>query len=126
MKKAMDNFDLIIKNGEVFDGTGAASKKVDIAVKDGVIAKISESILDSADKTIDASGKVVTPGFVDVHTHYDGQATWDDHLNPSSNLGTTTVVAGNCGSVCSVQARRSRDFDRANGRSRGNSWVGNE
>ena len=97
MKKAMDNFDLIIKNGEVFDGTGAASKKVDIAVKDGVIAKISESILDSADKTIDASGKVVTPGFVDVHTHYDGQATWDDHLNPSSNLGTTTVVAGNCG-----------------------------
>ena len=95
MKKVMDNFDLIIKNGEVFDGTGAASKKVDIAVKDGVIAKISESILDGADKTIDASGKVVTPGFVDIHTHYDGQATWDDHLNPSSNLGTTTVVAGN-------------------------------
>ena len=87
----MNNFDLIIRNGEVFDGTGAPSRKMDIAVKDGVIVKISESILDSADKTIDASGKLVTPGFVDVHTHYDGQATWDDHLNPSSNLKTLTL-----------------------------------
>ena len=70
---------------------------MDIAVKDGVIVKISESILGSADKTIDASGKVVTPGFVDVHTHYDGQATWDPEMRPSINHGVTTAVMGNCG-----------------------------
>jgi N-acyl-D-aspartate/D-glutamate deacylase len=93
----MNDFDLIIKNGELHDGAGGAGKRCDVAIKDGVIVRVAPSIDGSATRTIDAAGKIVTPGFVDVHTHYDGQATWDDHLNPSSNLGTTTVVMGNCG-----------------------------
>jgi N-acyl-D-aspartate/D-glutamate deacylase len=78
----MSQYDLIIRNGEIYDGSGGA---------------LAERIDASADEEIDAAGKTVTPGFVDVHTHYDGQATWDSHLNPSSNLGATTVVMGNCG-----------------------------
>ncbi len=93
----MAEYDLIIKNGEVFDGTGGPSVRADVAVKDGIIAKVASSIEGEADRIIDAEGRIVTPGFVDVHTHYDGQATWDSHLNPSSNLGTTTIVMGNCG-----------------------------
>ena len=93
----MNNYDLIIRNGRVIDGTGAASMQADIAIKGGKIALINASIEGKAAKEIDATGMIITPGFVDVHTHYDGQATWDTHLNPSSNLGTTTVVMGNCG-----------------------------
>ncbi|MBL6689479.1 MAG: amidohydrolase family protein [Pseudomonadales bacterium] len=93
----MAEYDLIIKNGEVFDGSGGPSTRTDIAIRDGVIAKVAPGIGGDADRIIDAEGKIVTPGFVDVHTHYDGQATWDSHLNPSSNLGTTTIVMGNCG-----------------------------
>ena len=93
----MPSYDLILKNGEVYDGTGSEPQIMDVAVKDGQIAKVAASIDSEAKRTIDATGKIVTPGFVDVHTHYDGQATWDSHLNPSSNLGTTTIVMGNCG-----------------------------
>ncbi|MCX2980753.1 amidohydrolase [Halieaceae bacterium IMCC14734] len=93
----MTEYDIIIKNGELYDGSGSAVQNCDIAVKNGVIALIAPDIEGTANKVIDARGKIVTPGFVDVHTHYDGQATWDVHLKPSSNLGTTTVVMGNCG-----------------------------
>lgn len=93
----MADYDLIIKNGEVYDGTGGPALQLDIGIIDGRIVKVAEQIDGTADRVMDASGKIVTPGFVDVHTHYDGQATWDDHMNPSSNLGTTTVVMGNCG-----------------------------
>lgn len=93
----MAHYDLIIRNGKLIDGTGGAAVVSDLAVTDGKIAAIESLANDSADNEIDASGMIVTPGFVDVHTHYDGQATWDSHLNPSSNLGTTTVVMGNCG-----------------------------
>ena len=93
----MAQFDLIIRNGEIFDGSGAPPKRGDIAVTDGVIAAIAPHIEGSATEEFDAQGHMLTPGFVDVHTHYDGQATWDSHLNPSSNLGATTVVMGNCG-----------------------------
>ncbi|MBO6658714.1 MAG: amidohydrolase family protein [Pseudomonadales bacterium] len=93
----MAEYDLIIRNGEVFDGNGGPSIQADVALKNGVISKVAPSIEGDATRTIDARGKIVTPGFVDVHTHYDGQATWDNHLNPSSNLGTTTIVMGNCG-----------------------------
>ena len=90
-------YDLIVANGEVFDGSGGPGRRLDIGIKDGRIVELAESIQGAADRTIDAAGHIVTPGFIDVHTHYDGQATWDAHLKPSSNLGTTTVVIGNCG-----------------------------
>jgi N-acyl-D-aspartate/D-glutamate deacylase len=93
----MADFDVLIRAGQIFDGTGAPPFVGDVAIKDGRIAAIAPRIAGSAAQEIDAAGKAVTPGFVDVHTHYDGQATWDSHLNPSSNLGATTVVVGNCG-----------------------------
>ena len=93
----MAHYDLIIRDGLVFDGSGAEPQQVDVAVIEGKIAAIGAALAGTASQEINASGKIVTPGFVDVHTHYDGQATWDDHLKPSSSLGTTTVVMGNCG-----------------------------
>ena len=89
--------DLLIKSGSVVDGTGSAARHADIAIDDGLITAIEESITAPARRTIDAAGAIVAPGFVDVHTHYDGQATWDDCLDPSASHGTTTVVTGNCG-----------------------------
>ena len=88
--------DLIITGGTIVDGTGAPRYTSDIAVDDGRITAIGHDLGD-ARETVDAAGLVVTPGFVDIHTHYDGQATWDDLLEPSSGHGVTTVVAGNCG-----------------------------
>lgn len=93
----MADYDLIVRNGTVVDGTGAAPITADVAVKDGVIAAVAANIAGSAAKEIDAKGKLVTPGFVDIHTHYDAQAVWDSHLAPSSLHGVTTVVMGNCG-----------------------------
>jgi len=90
-------YDLIIRNGTIYDGMGTPAYVADIAIRHGKIDKIAPSIAEHGREEVDATGKSVTPGFVDVHTHYDGQATWDNHLTPSSNLGTTTVVVGNCG-----------------------------
>lgn len=89
-------YDLIVRNGAVIDGTGAAPFAADVAIKDGVIAAVGQ-VDGSADKEIDAGGKLVTPGFVDIHTHYDALAMWDTHMTPSSLHGVTTVVMGNCG-----------------------------
>ena len=90
-------YDLKISSGTVVDGTGADRFIGDVAVKDGVIVHVGPSAPGDAARTIDATGLVVTPGFVDCHTHYDGQVTWDDELNPSAGHGVTTVVMGNCG-----------------------------
>src|SRR5713101_4053786 len=92
----MSVFDLVIKGGQVLDGTGAPGRTADIAVLDGLIATVGR-VDDSATRVIDADGALVTPGFVDIHTHYDGQATWDERLLPSAWHGVTTVVMGNCG-----------------------------
>lgn len=90
-------FDTIIRNGKIFDGLGGAPYVGDVAIKDGLIADIAPSIAGEAAHIIDADGAIVTPGWIDVHTHYDGQVSWDDELAPSSHNGTTTVVMGNCG-----------------------------
>jgi N-acyl-D-aspartate/D-glutamate deacylase len=89
-------FDLVVRNGLVADGTGSAAREADIAVNNGNIARVGR-FEGSGREEIDAKGKLVTPGFVDIHTHYDGQATWDERMQPSSWHGVTTVVMGNCG-----------------------------
>ncbi|MFT7687281.1 MAG: N-acyl-D-aspartate/D-glutamate deacylase [Candidatus Azotimanducaceae bacterium] len=91
-----EELDLIIRNGTLYDGRGTPGIKADIAVKDGLIRGVG-AIEGSAKEEIDATGKIVTPGFVDIHTHYDGQVTWGNRLSPSSVHGVTTVVMGNCG-----------------------------
>ena len=92
----MATYDLIIRNGTIVDGTGAPRFTGDIGIKDGLIAAVG-TVQGDAAQEIDAGGKVVAPGWVDVHTHYDGQATWDQEMAPSSWHGVTTVVMGNCG-----------------------------
>ena len=89
-------YDLIIKNGTIIDGTGSPRELSDIAVTNGKICEIGK-ISSNAKRTINAENKLVTPGWVDIHTHYDGQATWDPYLTPSSWHGVTTCVFGNCG-----------------------------
>jgi len=89
-------YDLIVRGGRIVDGTGAAPFSGDIAIRAGKIVEIGK-IIGPAREVIDASGLIVTPGYVDVHTHYDGQATWDEQLAPSCWHGVTTVVFGNCG-----------------------------
>jgi N-acyl-D-aspartate/D-glutamate deacylase len=88
--------DLVIRGGTIVDGTGAARFVADVAVDGGIVTAIGQ-ISATGREEIDASGKVVAPGFVDIHTHYDGQATWDSEMAPSSWHGVTTVVMGHCG-----------------------------
>jgi N-acyl-D-aspartate/D-glutamate deacylase len=92
----MAAFDLVVRGGLVVDGTGAAAFEADIGITGGRIVGIGKNLAAGADE-IGAHGKLVTPGFVDIHTHYDGQATWDAHFSPSTNHGVTTVLLGNCG-----------------------------
>ena len=89
-------YDLVIRNGKIVDGSGEASFIGDIAINGDRIVKIG-LIEDKGNKEIDAEGNLVTPGWVDIHTHYDGQVCWDEYLTPSCWHGVTTVVMGNCG-----------------------------
>ena len=88
--------DTLIKGGTVIDGTGSEAYTADIAITKGAITDIGR-ITQRATRVIDADGAIVTPGLVDMHTHYDGQATWSNRMSPSSHFGVTTVIAGNCG-----------------------------
>ena len=101
--------DLVIRNGLVVDGTGAPARKADIAIDDGVVAAVGE-VNDLGREEIDADGLLVTPGFVDIHTHFDGQITWDPLLTPSFWHGVTTVVMGNCGVGFAPAAPNRRDW----------------
>src|SRR6056300_976985 len=89
-------FDLIIKKANIIDGTGMPSFTGDIAVQDGIIVDRGNN-LGEAKSVIDAKGLSLVPGFIDSHTHYDAQLTWDPWANPSPKLGVTTIVIGNCG-----------------------------
>ncbi|QXZ08501.1 amidohydrolase family protein [Comamonas sp. Y33R10-2] len=93
----MPHFEVLIRHGSVVDGTGQAPYCADIAINNGRIAAIGSHLTGTASTEIDATGLLVTPGFVDVHTHFDGQATWDERLWPTSQQGVTTAVMGNCG-----------------------------
>jgi N-acyl-D-aspartate/D-glutamate deacylase len=88
--------DLVIRGGSVVDGTGADAVTADVAITDGIVTEVGR-VSGEARRTLDADGLLVTPGFVDLHVHYDGQATWDERMWPSSWHGVTTIVAGNCG-----------------------------
>jgi N-acyl-D-amino-acid deacylase len=88
--------DLIIRGGTVVDGTGTSSRTADVGVQDGIIVEVG-AVSGTARRTLDADGLLVTPGFIDIHTHYDGQATWDPHLTPSCWHGVTTAILGSCG-----------------------------
>ena len=90
-------YDIIIRGGTIVDGTGAPRHVADVAVENGRIVAIAPVIEDDAREEIDARGRLVTPGFIDIHTHYDGQVSWDTLMEPSSGHGVTTVVIGNCG-----------------------------
>jgi N-acyl-D-aspartate/D-glutamate deacylase len=92
----MSDYDLIIRGGTIADGTGGETFTGDVAVKDGKIAAIG-TVAGGGAEEIDARGRIIAPGFVDVHTHYDGQAIWGKEMAPSSSHGVTTVVMGNCG-----------------------------
>ena len=103
------DYDLVIRGGAVADGRGGPLRDVDVGVRNGTIAAVAPD-LGRGREEIDAKSRIVTPGFVDIHTHYDGQATWDARLNPSSWHGVTTVVMGNCG--VGFAPVRTADHDR--------------
>jgi N-acyl-D-amino-acid deacylase len=89
--------DYVIRGGTIVDGTGAPGVTGDVAVQDGKLVQVGGTVTEAAREVVDAAGALVTPGWVDVHTHYDGQVSWDDAMDPSAGNGATTIVMGNCG-----------------------------
>jgi N-acyl-D-amino-acid deacylase len=102
-------YDLVIRNGHVFDGSGNEGADADVAVHKGKIVAVGV-ITERGEEEFDARSALVTPGFVDIHTHYDGQVTWESRLTPSSGHGVSTVVMGNCGVGFAPCRRQDRDM----------------
>ena len=102
-------YDLVIRNGRVVDGTGSAAFEADIAIEGNKIVGVGQD-LGPGKKEIDAKGMLVTPGWVDMHTHFDGQVTWDPYFTPSGWHGVTTVVMGNCGVGFAPCKKEDRDW----------------
>src|SRR5580658_7081792 len=96
-QRAATMHDTIIRGGKIYDGSGAEPVTGDVAIRDGVIVAAGGRIAEPARQEIDADGAIVTPAWVDIHTHYDGQATWDEAMEPSAGHGVGTVIMGNCG-----------------------------
>src|SRR5687767_7238166 len=106
----MADYDLIVRGGLVGDGTGLPRRRVDVGVRDGKVATLARLDDASATEEIDATGMIVAPGIVDVHTHYDPQITFDPYATVSCFHGVTTVVAGNCGFSVAPVKKADRDF----------------
>src|SRR6201994_1286954 len=110
MAGSQERFDLVVRGGMVVDGTGLSRRRVDVAVSGGRVVKLAHLPAGCADREIDATGQVVAPGIVDVHTHYDPQITFDPYAAMSSYHGVTTVVAGNCGFSVAPTKAEDRPF----------------
>jgi len=107
--------DFVIRGGELADGRGGPLRTADVAIDHGRITAVGQ-VSGTGREEIDARGKLVTPGFVDIHTHYDGQASWDSRMQPCSWHGVTTAVMGNCGvGFAPVRGRTARPPGRADG-----------
>lgn len=106
----MSTHDLLIKNGLVIDGTGADGVAADVAVDNGMISRVGDLADAEAKRTIDATGKVVSPGFVDLHTHLDAQVGWDPEMRSSSYHGVTTALIGNCGVTFAPVAKKNQKY----------------
>ncbi len=104
------DLDLAIRNASIIDGTGSARFKGDVGIRDGKIAAVGK-VEGHAKQEIDAAGAVVSPGFIDCHTHYDAQVMWDEMLSPSVYHGVTTVIAGNCGFTLAPLSGRAADSE---------------
>ena len=92
----VERYDIVIRGGQIFDGHGGAPFMSDVAISDGKIVEVG-NIAGKGREEINATGRIVTPGFVDLHTHYDAQVTWANEITPSSWNGVTTAMIGNCG-----------------------------